>query len=317
MENNPTLISFVIPVYNNANSLELLHSRLEEILRKFPALTSEWVYVNDGSQDSSEDVLLHMRQTNKQVKLLTFTRNFGQVAAIQAGIEYAKGDGVVVMSADMQEPAELVTAMLEKWQAGAQLVLAFRAGRNDGFLNHGLSRVFYSLIRFSNPEIPPGGFDYCLLDRTVATFLRSVKHKNRFLQGDLLYPGFKTALIPYERTKGVPRIGKRRPIRNLTFKVKYFIDGILNTTTYPIRLISLLGILTIFLGILYSGVIVLEWFRGETPFRGWAPIMISILLIGGLILFTLGILGEYIWRIYDELRGFPPYVIRERYLDDE
>jgi polyisoprenyl-phosphate glycosyltransferase len=309
------LISIVIPVYNNEQSISLLVNEIIALFEQKIDTRYELIFVNDGSTDGSEKLLAKLQKDNQQVRYILFNRNFGQVAAIQAGLQIAKGDAVVVMSADMQEPVDLILNMLEKYKSGAKVVLAYRAERNDGALNNLVSKLFYGILKLSLPQMPSGGFDYCLFDKDVLHYLNALKYRNRFLQGDILYAGFETAIIPYSRSKGL-NSNNKKVVNNFTFKVKYFIDGVLHTGAYPIRIISLLGIITTLAGILYSLVIVVNWMLGFTPFKGWAPIMISILVIGGLILFTLGVLGEYIWRIYDELRSMPKYVIKEKNLND-
>lgn len=308
------LLSYIIPVYNNSETLTDLMSRIVSLSSDVLNVNYEIIFVNDGSTDESEKLIKELNEQNSLIKYIIFQRNFGQVAAIKAGLEVAKGDAVVVVSADMQEPIELVASMYKKWMAGTQLVLAYRANRNDGIINNLTSKFFYGLIKLSLPEMPQGGFDYCLFDRNVLDYMNSLNYRNSFLQGDVLYAGFETVIIPYTRVQS-SKPKNNSGINNFSFKLKYFTDGILHTGTYPIRFISLLGLFTTLSGLIYSVVIIINWFLGLTPFRGWAPIMISVLVIGGLILFTLGVLGEYIWRIYDQLRGMPQFIIKEKNTD--
>jgi dolichol-phosphate mannosyltransferase len=246
------------------------------------------------------------------VKYINLLRNFGQVAAIEAGLDFSTGDAIVVLSSDLQDPVELIVEMIEKWEKGDMIVLAHRKKRSDGYLDKFFSRIFYRFIQLSNPNMPTGGFDFCLFDKAVHEHMISIRYRNRFLQGDLLFFGYDIALIPYERKSTTYGSAS---LRNLSFKIKYFFDGILNSTAMPIRFMSLLGMIFTFLGFLYSIAIFINWLLGRTPFEGWAPIMIAILIIGGLILIVLGVLGEYIWRIYDELKQMPKYVIRNKELD--
>jgi dolichol-phosphate mannosyltransferase len=168
-------------------------------------------------------------------------------------------------------------------------------------------------MRYVNPNMPKGGFDFMLLDQKAVAVLNQLDERNRFFQGDVLWLGFSTAFVPYKRNKRT--IGKSQ--WTLTKKLKYFIDGLLNTSYVPIRLMSLLGILFSLIGFGYALVIAYNRLMHNTPFNGWAPIMILILIIGGLIMLMLGIIGEYVWRTYDETRKRPLYIIKDKFCKDE
>ncbi|PKP68312.1 MAG: glycosyl transferase family 2, partial [Alphaproteobacteria bacterium HGW-Alphaproteobacteria-5] len=244
------------------------------------------------------------------VKAITFTRNFGQMAAMLAGFKEAGGDAVINISADMQDPIELIPQMIQKWQEGAEIVICYRTDRSDTISAKLFSYVAYGVLRLSVPQIPPGGFDFVLMDRKALDEFNSIDVRNRFFQGDLLWTGYRTSFIPYVRRKRT--IGKSQ--YNFAKKLKNFIDAFLDASYLPIRFISSVGIILSILGVIYSLTIVYSWLRGGTPFSGWAPIMIAMLIIGGLIMVMLGVIGEYIWRIYDEVRKKPNYIIRDKYL---
>jgi dolichol-phosphate mannosyltransferase len=247
------------------------------------------------------------------VKIINFSRNFGQVSAIVAGYKEVVGDVVVNMSADLQEPVSLIEEMINKWKAGNEIVICHRIDREDSFIANNASKVFYKLMKYVNPKMPKGGFDFILMDKKVIDGLNQIDERNRFLQGDILWMGFNVAFIPYNRLKRT--IGKSQ--WTLSKKLKYFIDGLLNTSYIPIRMMSLLGIIISFLGFIYAVVIAYNRFINNTPFDGWAPIMILILIIGGLIMLMLGIIGEYVWRTYDETRKRPLYIIKDKFAKDE
>jgi dolichol-phosphate mannosyltransferase len=232
------------------------------------------------------------------------------MAAMLAGFKEATGDAVINMSADLQDPVDLIPEMIEKWEAGSELVVCFRAERADSFPARTISRVAYGLLRMSLPDIPKGGFDFVLIDRIVMDSFNAIDVRHRFFQGDLLWAGFRTAFIPYERQKRT--IGRSQ--YNFGKKLKNFIDAILDASYLPIRFISLLGFLTAGLGFVYSVTVVISWMAGDTPFTGWAPLMIVILFVGGLIMIMLGVIGEYVWRINEEVRKRPNYVVRDKYL---
>lgn len=305
-------LSFVIPVFRNEGSIIPTYEKLVALLA--PLLVEhEFVFVNDGSDDNSikELVLLHKRDTG--VKVISFSRNFGQVAAIIAGLKEVSGDAVVVMSADLQEPIPLIGEMIAKWKAGNEIVIGHRIDREDGFIANKASTVFYKLMQYVNPKMPKGGFDCMLIDKKALQVLNRIDERNRFFQGDILWLGFNTVFIPYTRLQRT--IGKSQ--WTLAKKLKYFIDGLLNTSYIPIRLMSLLGICFSFFGFIYAIVIAYNRFIHNTPFTGWAPIMIIILIIGGLIMLMLGIIGEYVWRTYDETRKRPLYIIKDKFIKDE
>ena len=303
------LISIVIPVYNNEGSLAPTHELISSVFAKdLPDCQLEIVFVNDGSRDGSYDRLLQLREQDKRVKVLSFTRNFGQMAAMLAGFNEATGDAVINISADLQDPIELMPEMVGRWKGGAEIVAGYRKSREDPLLARVFSRMAYGLMRVTLPSLPQGGFDYVLMDRKVMDFFNSVDVRHRFFQGDLLWSGYRVSFIPYARRC------REHGTSQYTFfkKLKNLFDALLDSSYLPIRFISLMGILTSFAGLLYSGTVVAAWYMGGTPFTGFAPIMIAIMLVGGMIMTMLGILGEYVWRIYDEIRKKPNYLIRDR-----
>jgi len=254
--------------------------------------------------------ILNLRKKDPCVKALTFTRNFGQMAAMLAGLKESRGNAVINISADMQDPIELVTQMVGKWEKGAEIVICYRTDRADKPTAKLFSRFAYALLRFSIPKIPSGGFDFVLIDRKTLNAFNAIDVRNRFFQGDLLWTGYRTSFIPYVRLKRL--IGTSQ--YSFAKKLKNFLDAFLDASYLSIRFISFVGIVTSMLGVVYSITVVYTWFRGGTPFSGWAPIMIAIMLVGGLVMVMLGIIGEYIWRIYDEVRKKPNYIIREKFL---
>jgi glycosyltransferase involved in cell wall biosynthesis len=304
-------ISFVIAVYQNEGSLSIIHQKIMSIF-PFGSLENDYeiIFVDDGSKDGSLMELLKIKSQDSRVKIITFTRNFGQMPAIIAGLKEATGDAIINISADLQDPIELVPQMLEFWQKGAEVVICYRTDRSDGLAARIFSWTAYKILRFSIPQIPPGGFDFLLMDRKVVDVFNALDVRHRFFQGDILWSGHRTSLIPYVRLKRT--IGKSQ--FNFGKKLKVFLDAFLDASYLPIRFMSLLGLITSALGLIYSIAIVFIWFRGGTPFSGWAPIMIAILLVGGLIMLMLGLIGEYIWRINEEVRKRPNYVVRDKFL---
>jgi polyisoprenyl-phosphate glycosyltransferase len=304
-------ISIAIPVYRNAGSIRATY---DEIVSVFASSLHEYdleiVFVDDGSDDTSLHEILEIRSKDPRVKALSFTRNFGQMAAILAGLKEVTGDAVISISADMQDPVELIPKMVDEWRAGSEIVICHRANRADSATSRFYSRLAYGSLRLTNPSLPTGGFDYVLIDRKALDAFNAIDVRNRFFQGDLLWTGYRTKFIPYERRKR--EIGRSQ----YTFwkKLKNFLDAFLDSSYVAIRVISAAGLLTSFLGLLYAISITYAWLKGETPFTGWAPIMIVLLFVGGAIMVMLGVIGEYVWRIYDEVRKKPNFIIRDKYL---
>lgn len=304
-------ISFVVAVYHNEGAIFKTHEKIQSVFANELAHHEyEIVFVDDGSKDGSLREILSLREQDPRVKVITFTRNFGQMAAMLAGFKEATGDAVINISADLQDPVELIPQMVEKWQAGSEIVICYRTDRADTLFAKLFSRLAYGMLRMSHPQIPPGGFDFVLMDRKVMDAFNAIDVRHRYFQGDLLWTGYRTSFIPYVRLKRT--IGKSQ--YNFGKKLKNFLDAVLDASYLPIRFISLLGVITSALGVLYSATIVVSWLRGDTPFAGWAPIIIAILLVGGLIMVMLGVIGEYVWRINEEVRKRPNYVVRDKFL---
>lgn len=304
-------ISFVIAVYHNEGAISKTYEKIQSVFTNELAHHEyELVFVDDGSKDGSLQEALNLREHDPRVKVITFTRNFGQMAAMLAGFKEATGAAIINISADLQDPVELIPEMIEKWRGGSEIVICYRTDRSDTLFSKLFSRLAYSVLRMSLPQIPPGGFDFVLMDRKVMDAFNAIDVRHRFFQGDLLWTGYRTSFIPYIRLERT--IGKSQ--YNFGKKLKNFLDAVLDASYLPIRFISLVGLITSTLGVLYSGTIVVSWLRGETPFDGWAPIMIALLLVGGLIMVMLGVIGEYVWRINEEVRKRPNYVVRDRFL---
>ena len=304
-------ISFVVAVYHNEGALSKTYDKINSLFaNELLQYEYEIVFVDDGSKDGSFRELLKLREQDARVKVITFTRNFGQMAAMLAGFKEASGNAVINISADLQDPVELIPRMVEQWKDGSEIVICHRTDRSDSWASKLFSNVAYGILRISLPQMPPGGFDFVLMDRKVMDSFNAIDVRHRFFQGDLLWTGYRTSFIPYVRLKRT--IGKSQ--YNFGKKLKNFLDAVLDASFLPIRFISLIGALTSLLGVLYSISIVISWIRGETPFSGWAPIMIAILMVGGLIMVMLGVIGEYVWRINEEVRKRPNYVVRDKFL---
>jgi dolichol-phosphate mannosyltransferase len=307
--NDMKKISVVIPVYNNEESLQLLYEKIISAIKTYNnSFTHELIFINDGSQDQSFSILKKLYEKDPAgVIIINFSRNFGQMAGILAGWKYATGDAVINISADLQDPPEQIEKMLFEWENNHDIVINYREARNDDLSSAITSKIAYKLFKYSLPNLPPGGFDYALLDRKAMDAVNSITEKNRFYQADILWVGFTIKYLPYVRNKRVH--GKSG--YNFVKRFGNFIRAFLNVSYFPIRLISLVGFITALIGFIYSITILYAYFVHKTPFQGWTPLMMVTLIIGGLIMIMLGVIGEYIWRIYDEVKYKPNYVIKD------
>jgi polyisoprenyl-phosphate glycosyltransferase len=301
-------ISYVIPVYHNEGSIVATCKGIADLFQT--ALAGEQyeiILVDDGSRDGSYAEMQLAAEQDARIRTIKFSRNFGQIAAIVAGYRHATGDAIINMSADLQDPVELTVNMVSSWKAGSEVVVGYREDREDGFGARFFSRLAYGALRASNPGIPAGGFDFVLMSRRALDLFLQYKGRNRFFQGDIIWAGLPSTFLPYVRRKRT--VGKSQ--YNFSKKLKLFFDFLLDGSYLPIRLMSLCGLIVAALGAAYACIVIFSWAIGSTPFSGWAPIMVAILLVGGMIMVMLGVIGEYLWRILDEIKEKPLYVIKE------
>ena len=309
--------SIVVPVYFNEGCLtDTMASIKNDIVARNPGLRCEVIFVDDGSGDGSLNELLQLREINPQmVKVMKLTRNFGQVNAILAGFSYARGRCAITMSADGQDPALLVNEMLKAHcEEQFEIVVCTRQGRDESHYRVLTSKLFYVLIRkLSFPNMPLGGFDFVLLGRRALDVLLNNQEAHPFFQGQILWTGFKTKFIEYQRLER--KVGQSR----WTFgkKLTYLIDGVMSYSFLPLRFISVAGILFALLGFLYALVILVRRVVVGSAVVGWAPLMIAVLVMGGFQMLMLGVVGEYLWRVLAQVRHRSPYVIEAIYDDVE
>ncbi len=300
-------ISVCFAVYQNQGALTPLYEQItEELVTHFSNDTYELLFVNDGSKDDSLNELIALNKKDSHVKIISFSRNFGQMAAILAGWENATGDVIINMAADLQDPPKQCTEMIKEWKSGNDIVISYRNSHGTSAAKKFTSKLFYKMML---PNVPPGGFDFALLDRKPMDAINSLTEKNRFYQYDILWAGFKTKFIPYEKLER--QIGKSQ--YNFFKRFGNFYSAFLNVSYFPLRLLTTIGGIVSISGFIYALNIVYTYFVHKTPFNGWAPIMIVLLILGGLIMLMLGVLGEYIWRILDEVKRRPNYIIDKKW----
>lgn len=305
--------SIVIPVYFNEGSLlTTMASVKEEVIDKNPNLSCELVFVDDGSGDNSLQELLALKEKYPDiVKVVKFTRNFGQISAILAGYREAKGKCVVSMSADGQDPTGLISDMLhEYFDGGHEIVICTRESRDESRFRIITSRLFYNIMKkLSFPNMPEGGFDFVLLGRRSLDVLLRNSEAHPFWQGQILWTGYKPKFIKYHRQARDAGESKWTFGKKLT----YTIDGVMSYSFYPIRFMSIAGVGVAISGFLYAIYIFFARLAWGHPVEGWAPLMIIILVLGGAQLLMLGIIGEYLWRTLAQARNRDPYVIETIY----
>jgi dolichol-phosphate mannosyltransferase len=307
------LFSIVVPIYQNELNIQYTIPTLinisNEIFIKYNIKT-ELIFVDDGSSDNSYKELLKYYEQNKDIiKVIKLSRNFGQQYATQAGIKESSGDCVGIISADLQDPPELFLDMLQHWIDGEKFIIAEREDREEGTIHKFISGLYWKMIKkFGMEEFPKGGYDFCLIDKQLIKLVNNAKEKNTSMFPLLFWFGLKPKVLKYTR--------KTREYGNSTWtfikKVKITIDTIIGFTYLPTRFLSFSAITTSILAFLYSIFVLATWLfgTGKAP-DGWTTITILILIIGGIILFGLGIIGEYLLRILDEVRNRPNYVIDE------
>ncbi len=302
-------VSLIFPVYNEEAVLPLLYRRVRQVIDQLD-YEAEVILVNDGSWDTSLDMMEHFHSEDSRFKILDFSRNFGHQVAITAGIDFATGDAVILMDADLQDPPEILPQFLSKWEEGYQVVYAVRKNRKEHIFKRMAYSVFYRILqKISNIQIPLDSGDFCLMDRVVVDTLKSMQERNRFVRGLRSWTGFRQVGLEYDRDQ---RHGGEVKY-TFTKLLKLALDGIFSFSFLPLKLASYMGFLVS--GVSFLGIIIYLYKKllvGGEP-RGFPTLAILILFMGGIQLLFLGIIGEYIGRIYDEVKRRPTYVVRRTY----
>lgn len=306
------ILSIVVPCYNEAAVIRETHRRVSEAVARLDAVDVEVVYVDDGSTDETASFLAELSGADERVRVVRLSRNFGHQVAVTAGLEHARGDAVVIIDADLQDPPEVIPLMVERWRGGADVVYGEREQRaGETRFKRWTAKLFYRLMnRLSKVRMPLDAGDFRLLDRRVVEALLRMPERDRFLRGMVAWVGFRQIAVRYVRA---PRFAgaSKYPLFKM---VRFAMDGVISFSLTPLRLAVWTGFVAIavaFAGIVYA--VLLRFFFDESHWvRGWASLFVATLFMGGVQLISLGIIGEYVGRIYGEVKQRPLYFVRER-----
>ena len=304
------LLSVVVPVYNEGEGINPFYERTKQVLEHLKPLEHEIIFVDDGSRDNSYQQLTTLADQDIHVKVIKFSRNFGHQIAITAGVDYAEGQAVVVIDSDLQDPPEVIRAFVEKWKEGYDVVYGVRDERKgEGRLKRWTAAGFYRIFRAIVPiDIPVDTGDFRLMSRRVVDKLKAIQERDRFVRGLVSWLGFKQTGVVYSRD---PRYAgeTKYPFRKM---VRFAFDGITSFSSLPLKLATVLGYITSGFAFLYASSVFVQKMLGNTV-QGWATIMVGMLFLGGVQLICLGIIGEYIGRIFTETKHRPLYIVEDCY----
>lgn len=300
-------ISLVVPVFNEEDTIPIFYKTVREHEGLAPYIV-EIVFINDGSKDGTESIINSLSSTDPLVIPLSFTRNFGKEPALFAGLERASGDAIIPIDVDLQDPIEAIPRMIEKWQSGADMVLAKRTDRStDGRLKRKTAEWFYKLHnKISDPKIEENVGDFRLMSREVVENIKQMPERNLFMKGVLSWVGGKTDVVEYIRAERIAGSTKFNgwKLWNLA------LEGITSFSTFPLRMWTYIGLFVAGLSFIYGAWMILDTLAFGNPVRGYPSLLVSILFLGGVQLIGIGVLGEYIGRIYVEVKGRPRYVLK-------
>lgn len=304
----PPLLSVVVPVFNESAVLPAFLERASTAFAAIPGVDYELVFVDDGSRDDSFAQLSARAARDPHVRVVKFSRNFGHQIAITAGVDHARGDCVVVIDADLQDPPEVVGRMVDQWRAGFDVVYGVRETREgESTMKLATAALFYRLLtRLTNIQIPTDVGDFRLMSRRAVNELSRLREKDRFVRGLVSWIGFRQTGVLYNRDKR--EAGETKyPYRKM---IRFALDGITSFSTVPLRLATWMGYTSALLAVLYLVYVLIMRFLGHT-IEGWATIMVAMLFLGSVQLICLGILGEYLGRVFNEVKPRPMYVVEE------
>lgn len=303
-----TVYSIVAPIYNEIDNLPILYQRVKEVMDS-SGEPWELLLVDDGSTDGSTDKIRELAGMDERVRPVIFARNFGHQIAVTAGLDYACGDAVVIIDADLQDPPEVILELAEKWREGYDVVYAVRAEREgESWFKKFTASLFYRIIlRITDVKIPLDTGDFRLIDRKVVNVIKTMRERHRFLRGMAAWVGFKQIGVEYKRAARHTGVTKY-PFRKM---LRLALNAVTSFSYFPLQVATYIGFVAAGIAILAIPVVVYMRMTGSQAFFGQATTLISVLFLGGVQLISLGILGEYIGRLYDEAKGRPLYIVRE------
>ncbi|MBA9088388.1 dolichol-phosphate mannosyltransferase [Fontibacillus solani] len=300
--------SVIVPMYNEEEVIEHTYTRLKQVM-DCTGENYEIIFVNDGSRDRTEEIVKPISRSDPHVRLIQFSRNFGHQVAISAGMDYASGQSVVIIDADLQDPPEIILEMIDKWQEGYQVVYGRRLMRKgESVFKKVTAKLFYRVLgKLTQVDIPLDTGDFRLIDRQVCDVMKGLKEKNRFIRGLVGWAGFRQTSVEYVREERFAGVTKY-PLRKM---ISFAADGITSFSHKPLKIASYIGVTLSLSSFVYLFVVLLQkWMElGTVP--GWASIVAINLFFNGIVLMLLGVMGEYIGRIYDESKDRPLYIVRE------
>ncbi len=304
-----SLLSLVIPVYNEEHVLSIFMEKVSGVLKAVPGITAEYLFVNDGSTDKTLSVLLALKKEYPEIRIIDFSRNFGKEAALSAGLQYAKGDITIPIDADLQDPPELIPEMITKWREGFDVVLARRSNRDsDSFLKRFTAKYFYKVNNMiSNPPIPDNVGDYRLMTRQVVEAINQLPETQRFMKGLFAWVGFQTTYIDYVRQERAAGETKFNGWKLWNFAI----EGMTSFGTVPLRVWTYVGALVALISFAVGLRILFKVLFMGVEVPGYASLIVTVSLIGGLQLIGIGTLGEYLGRTYMEAKNRPVFIVRK------
>ncbi|MBW6473471.1 MAG: glycosyltransferase family 2 protein [Anaerolineaceae bacterium] len=307
MDNSP-VFTIIAPIYNELENLPILYDRIKEVMDKSKQ-SWELILVDDGSTDGSTNVIREIAHNDSRIRPVIFARNFGHQIAVTAGLDYSRGQAVVIIDADLQDPPEVILQLIEKWEEGYEVVYAVRSDREgESIFKKVTASVFYRLIfRITDVKIPLDTGDFRLMDRKVVSVMNSMREHHRFLRGMSAWVGFKQVGVKYKRAARLAGETKY-PFKKM---MKLALTAITGFSYVPLQIATYMGFISAGISLIAIPVVILMRILGSQQFTGQATTLIAVLFLGGVQLVSLGILGEYIGRIYDEVKGRPLYIVSE------
>ena len=308
MVSNEQLLSIVVPMHNEAENIDAFYDRMTFVLQRL-GYPYEIICINDGSRDDTLERLFRLHQEDPRVKVVDLSRNFGKEVALLAGLDYANGDAIIPIDADLQDPPEVIELLLDKWREGYDVVYATRTYREgESFVKKATAHLFYRILKLVSPiQIPADTGDFRLMSRQVVDSLRELREQHRFMKGLFSWVGYRQVSVPYHR--------EGRHEGNSSFNYwklwNFAIEGITSFSFLPLQLATYLGFLVAIGSVLFALYLMIDTLIYGNPVQGYPSLMVTVLFLGGVQLMTLGGIGEYIGRIYNETKRRPLYFVRE------